>query len=920
MSINDLQSPIQPNNLSTMDSVSEEPFEAGIINNNNNDDGDTASPIDPELDQLADNARATRIYGTTVFVGAIDVDTVFGGFKAITFQDLIQKNYIIALCHGPIVSAELLYTRMHSSCVTSETMRSLDCDCVSQLNGALKKISEETGILFYLIQEGRGCGYVGKSRACMNVQWHENTENEINTFEAYESLGMIHDYRDYRNVKDIVHLMGLESDKPFSLLTNNPDKISKFKTLGLNLERVDAIEIPPNPFNQQYLSSKEMYGHILYQTKEKVSKYTLPHKRVKPFQPYALDHAKRFIHVSSYYLPIRPTWNQILLTETEFEELKEKYPDETFQFQLIGQHEAAATSSSSSSSTGEGESTEEKDETDVPRFYVRIPNDILEKEVELLARPYWFKVNVFYDIVTHNDYLVLEYGDIENVPPIIRIHSESIFDRFPLKDRMYKNRYKRSLEYIVRNGSGLIVLLYRDGRGAGLGYYVLNKMQDNTSSKDLGVWVDQDARDYHGSLTLLRHFLPKDRNLPVSVMHGESSLEVLRENFTSHGYEVLRWINLNKQTDLFGYDSIHHRIVSVLRDMNNDKFIGTLNKLAETQFFADNSARYLVTGIGSSEAHAKYTAVQLRERVWGSTGPRPNFDFCPLSSVAKMDIQPNDRLILFTQGLSPNTIPAMAAFNYQNVCLITTADETSASTRAEAYVKILGDASNCVISYAKEYMDNTLIRVTGPFLGFVIAEQIVRLISNDTLLTADHIGQLDALLQKVMLDKEFRHIPNSAIQHIAASSDCFLVSESPVSETIVNIENKFSEGLFLSTSSCEYASFAHGTYQIIESQRQNNRLNYVVLIKTTNSFMVDKTAELIGGGEDGNDRYLIIDTSKLVDDCELPCIDLVQMLSLEMFVNDLVFQAMQIKGVNQRTWPGKERQSVLYDVTTINQK
>eukprot|EP00003_Mantamonas_plastica_P011117 TRINITY_DN206_c0_g2_i3.p1 TRINITY_DN206_c0_g2~~TRINITY_DN206_c0_g2_i3.p1 ORF type:complete len:281 (-),score=88.29 TRINITY_DN206_c0_g2_i3:72-914(-) len=279
MSINDLQSPIQPNNLSTMDSVSEEPFEAGIINNNNNDDGDTASPIDPELDQLADNARATRIYGTTVFVGAIDVDTVFGGFKAITFQDLIQKNYIIALCHGPIVSAELLYTRMHSSCVTSETMRSLDCDCVSQLNGALKKISEETGILFYLIQEGRGCGYVGKSRACMNVQWHENTENEINTFEAYESLGMIHDYRDYRNVKDIVHLMGLESDKPFSLLTNNPDKISKFKTLGLNLERVDAIEIPPNPFNQQYLSSKEMYGHILYQTKAKVSKYVRDKER-----------------------------------------------------------------------------------------------------------------------------------------------------------------------------------------------------------------------------------------------------------------------------------------------------------------------------------------------------------------------------------------------------------------------------------------------------------------------------------------------------------------------------------------------------------------------------------------------------------------------------------------------------------------
>ena len=35
----------------------------------------------------------------------------------------------MALVHGDI-NAEVLYTRVHSSCVTSETMRSLDCDCV----------------------------------------------------------------------------------------------------------------------------------------------------------------------------------------------------------------------------------------------------------------------------------------------------------------------------------------------------------------------------------------------------------------------------------------------------------------------------------------------------------------------------------------------------------------------------------------------------------------------------------------------------------------------------------------------------------------------------------------------------------------------------------------------------------------------
>ena len=41
------------------------------------------------------------------------------------------------------IKKEILYTRIHSSCITSETFRSQDCDCVQQLYGAFKKISEK---------------------------------------------------------------------------------------------------------------------------------------------------------------------------------------------------------------------------------------------------------------------------------------------------------------------------------------------------------------------------------------------------------------------------------------------------------------------------------------------------------------------------------------------------------------------------------------------------------------------------------------------------------------------------------------------------------------------------------------------------------------------------------------------------------
>ena len=141
----------------------------------------------------------------------------------------------------------------------------MDCDCVHQLEGAMQKIAEKgAGILFYLIQEGRGCGYIGKSRACMMVQYHDD---KISTFDAYRKLGMKPDYRDYSNIKEVLHLLGLEESK-FALLTNNPDKINGLQKMGVRVDSVESIEIEPGPFNQAYLISKEQTGHILFQTKK----------------------------------------------------------------------------------------------------------------------------------------------------------------------------------------------------------------------------------------------------------------------------------------------------------------------------------------------------------------------------------------------------------------------------------------------------------------------------------------------------------------------------------------------------------------------------------------------------------------------------------------------------------------------------
>ena len=55
------------------------------------------------------------LHGTTLYIATCSLDTRFGMFRTHIFQDIIDKHYIIALAYGDIDTAEVLYTRLHSS-------------------------------------------------------------------------------------------------------------------------------------------------------------------------------------------------------------------------------------------------------------------------------------------------------------------------------------------------------------------------------------------------------------------------------------------------------------------------------------------------------------------------------------------------------------------------------------------------------------------------------------------------------------------------------------------------------------------------------------------------------------------------------------------------------------------------------------
>lgn len=482
------------------------------------------------------------LYGTTIYLANCPLDTRFGPFRAYIFQDIIDKHYIIALAHGDIVGAKTLYTRLHSSCVTSETLRGCDCDCVQQLEGAFKVIAEKgNGILFYLMQEGRGVGYLGKSRDRMLVQ---ASLDQISTFHAYASMGLKKDHRNYENISHICYLLGITAS--WIVLTNNPDKVEALKSQGLTVAATESLEFEPSPFNLAYLTSKAAGGHILKRPAATSVKRALPPEPVTPFKPYALKDAKRFIYSASYFLPMKPVDNDILLSDSQFRELFSKQSIDRYMagphplvrgYQLIREN----------------------------RFFVKIDPDHLnafnrdhpqDPIVNLLTTPYWFRVHVYYDIVTSQEFVVLTHGTPRAFDiPVVRLHSESLFNRFPLRTVENRDKMKQSVKHIVTYGIGAMLLVYNDGRGAGFGAYATDCMMTETGQaassdeayRKLG--VDYDSRDYDASITLLKHHIPNEKiqmvmNSPASLVKKTEYAEALNR----HKIDVEKWIFLDEET------------------------------------------------------------------------------------------------------------------------------------------------------------------------------------------------------------------------------------------------------------------------------------------------------------------------------------------------------------------------------------
>ncbi|MFT7823613.1 MAG: GTP cyclohydrolase II [Sulfurimonas sp.] len=182
-----------------------------------------------------------------------NLPTKYGKFKIKAYKDGCQEH--LAIMSLDFFELESPLVRIHSECLTGDTLGSLKCDCSNQLHLSLELIAKHGGLVIYHRQEGRNIGLLNKINA------YSLQDKGFDTIEANLELGFKEDEREYSAVESILKDLNVKKAR---IITNNPHKIDFLEHSGVEIiERIPAIT-PVNCHNTEYLNTKKnQMGHFL---------------------------------------------------------------------------------------------------------------------------------------------------------------------------------------------------------------------------------------------------------------------------------------------------------------------------------------------------------------------------------------------------------------------------------------------------------------------------------------------------------------------------------------------------------------------------------------------------------------------------------------------------------------------------------
>jgi creatinine amidohydrolase len=308
------------------------------------------------------------------------------------------------------------------------------------------------------------------------------------------------------------------------------------------------------------------------------------------------------------------------------------------------------------------------------------------------------------------------------------------------------------------------------------------------------------------------------------------------------------------------------------------------------------SKRFIITGTGSSEAHARYLATLLNFHTDRSAA------YLPLSGFTDghRDGFTGKTLVVFSQGVSPNAqIALRRSRDFAHSILFTASNPTAAlaagkKDRAALLQALLDDGGELVeFPLCEEY--TTLIRFVGPMAGYLACLQFTAQLASCRFAAPSAAELLPLLEAKAPVDLI------STMKRCASrfAQGFNLVTAAPISDFAQNLACKFMEGVFWPCPPIsDFLQFAHGPFQ------QMTARPHPTLILQGGSLV---EAELVGRSltmlrNVGLDAFVLR--------VEAP--PLLSIFAFEAALNHLSFELMTHFGIDQVNWPGKGRDDLLY--------
>jgi 3,4-dihydroxy 2-butanone 4-phosphate synthase/GTP cyclohydrolase II len=156
-----------------------------------------------------------------------DLPTVYGRFRAVAYENVINGDVHLAMVMGDVKTDEPVLVRVHTENVTCDMFGSLIDDTGFQLHTALEKIAGAArGVVLYMRQREHSLDLVNQLRTYSVMQ-----ESKVSKREASLQTGYGVD-RDYGVGAQILHDLGL---RQILLLSNHPPKVAALEGFELSV-------------------------------------------------------------------------------------------------------------------------------------------------------------------------------------------------------------------------------------------------------------------------------------------------------------------------------------------------------------------------------------------------------------------------------------------------------------------------------------------------------------------------------------------------------------------------------------------------------------------------------------------------------------------------------------------------------------